>query len=96
MVARYGGEEFIVIFPGTDLDGALQALENVKHRAENSYFKLDDEEIELPTFSAGLVSFVGEESSEDLVNRADQLLYKAKSRGRNCIEVCELIAASDS
>lgn len=86
MVARYGGEEFVVIFPGTDIEGALQALENVKERAGQSHFKLNDEEVQLPTFSAGLVSYMENESPDDFIHRADQYLYKAKSSGRNCIE----------
>lgn len=88
MVARYGGEEFVVIFPGTDIEGALQALEHVRARAGQSYFQMDDEHVQLPTFSAGLVSYVENESADEFIHRADQYLYKAKSSGRNCIE-CE-------
>jgi len=86
MVARYGGEEFVVIFPGTDIEGALQALENVKERAGQSFFKLNDEDVRLPTFSAGLVSYMENESPDEFIHRADQYLYKAKASGRNCIE----------
>ena len=86
MVARYGGEEFVVIFPGTNIEGALHALENVKERAGQCCFQLDNEEVPLPTFSAGLVSYVEDESPDEFIHRADQYLYKAKSSGRNCIE----------
>ena len=88
MVARYGGEEFVVIFPGTDLQGALQALDHVRERAGQSFFKMNDENVQLPTFSAGLVSYQDDETPEQFIHRADQYLYKAKSSGRNCIE-CE-------
>ena len=86
MVARYGGEEFVVIFPGTDIEGALHALENVKERAEQCCFQLNDHEVQLPTFSAGLVGYIENESPDEFIHRADQYLYKAKSSGRNCIE----------
>ena len=93
MVARYGGEEFVVIFTGTDLEGALQALEHVRARAGQSYFQMNDEHVQLPTFSAGLVGYKADETLEEFIHRADQYLYKAKSSGRNCIE-CESKAQS--
>ena len=73
-------------FEGTDLEGALQALENVRARAGQSYFQMNDENVQLPTFSAGLVSYIEDETPDEFVHRADQYLYKAKSSGRNCIE----------
>jgi len=87
LVARYGGEEFVVIFPNTDLEGASRALRKVQRKASECDFMLNNEKFHLPTFSAGLVCHRVDESREDLIHRADKLLYKAKSNGRNCIEV---------
>ena len=87
MIARYGGEEFVVIFPDTTIPGALQALNMVQQRAETASLNVGEVEIKLPTFSAGVVSFQADDSIDSLIQRADQVLYEAKNRGRNRIEV---------
>lgn len=96
MVARYGGEEFVVIFPNTDLSGALQALQNVKQFASNCTFALADDQIQLPTFSAGLVTHRHNETLDELMQRADKVLYKAKNTGRNKIEYDDELAEINS
>ena len=87
MVARFGGEEFVVIFPNTAIPGALQALKMVQKRAESARLELNDLSIQLPTFSAGLVSFQPEETLDSFIQRADEVLYEAKKKGRNRIEL---------
>lgn len=87
MIARYGGEEFVVIFPDTAIPGALQALNMVQQRAETASLNIGEAEIKLPTFSAGVVSFQAEDSIDSFIQRADQVLYEAKNKGRNRIEV---------
>ncbi len=87
IVARYGGEEFVVIFPDTDLDGAYNALKKVQKRAEEMSAELENESIALPSFSAGLVEYRDDPSIDSLIHRADMVLYAAKARGRNRIEV---------
>jgi len=87
MIARFGGEEFVVIFPNTDISGALQALSMVQGRAKSITLSLGGENIQLPTFSAGLINFESGESIESFVQRADEALYEAKRKGRNRVEV---------
>lgn len=87
MVARYGGEEFAIIFPSASPDEALRALEKVHTRANRTEVKFNNETIRIPGFSAGLVVCDSSEDAEGLMDRADKLLYAAKERGRNRIEV---------
>lgn len=87
MVARYGGEEFAVLLPSTDRKGALRALKKVKNRAAESSCVCGGEKLKVPTFSAGLALYGGEESVQSFINRADRTLYKAKQAGRNRIVV---------
>ena len=89
LVARYGGEEFAVIFPNTSVKEALRALEKAQALAFTVTVTHDDEKIRAPSFSAGLVSYRPNETQDDLISRADKLLYSAKNSGRRRIEVEE-------
>lgn len=86
--ARYGGEEFAILMPNTDIDGAFKALEKIRYIAKQSNCILDTgEEIAMPTFSAGIALYTAEEAPEELLNRADTAMYRAKQMGRSRIEV---------
>lgn len=74
ILARYGGEEFIVLLPGADTGQAVAAIERVRAVTPAGQ-----------TFSAGVATWDGEESSDDLVSRADTYLYAAKKAGRDRI-----------
>jgi len=90
IVGRYGGEEFIAILPETPSEGASTYAERVCEAVEQ-YGKVTQEEsassVSL-TISGGLSVFdPNKDTSETIVNRADQALYRAKRNGRNRIEV---------
>jgi len=87
LVARFGGEEFAVLLPNTDEHGAQAALNKVRKQVSETKCYLDDKEIQLPTFSAGLTMFVKGDDQESLIQRADDALYTAKRLGRNRVEV---------
>ena len=86
MVARYGGEEFVVLLPNTDKEGAERAFTKVQNKVAETYITNNNEEIKVPTFSAGLAIYYPDETPDSLIKRADNALYKAKNNGRNCIE----------
>lgn len=87
MVARYGGEEFSVLLPNTTVDGAARALRKVQMRVAQAICKHDGRALVLPTFSAGLTRYQTGEPLTSVIERADRLLYRAKQRGRNRIEM---------
>ena len=84
-VARFGGEEFTVILPKTLLLGATTVAESV--RASIAQLKLErkakSEQLRQITVSIGAAQYRPGESTEILINRADQALYFAKNAGRN-------------
>lgn len=86
VVARYGGEEFAVLFPHTDISGAVCACQRLLETVRAQSFSG-----EIPiTLSIGLAALTSSEHSfEDLVHQADQALYRAKNAGRNCLVVGE-------
>ncbi len=77
---RYGGEEFAIILPETRLDDAFRVAERIRKSIEsNSSFR------EMPvTASVGIASWPNDGiMKEEIVNRADTALYRAKQTGRN-------------
>ncbi|MBI5642574.1 MAG: diguanylate cyclase [Deltaproteobacteria bacterium] len=90
IVARYGGEEFAVVLPHTLLKGAVEEAERLRELVEShAYAGLVTERI---TISIGVASYPqkGAMNSGDLVNFADDALYKAKWSGKNCVKVAEV------
>lgn len=89
IVARYGGEEFVAILPETNLKGAEVAAEKIRKAIESHSFPNGEKQpLGKVTISCG-VSSLSEEitSPEQLVEMADQALYRAKEKGRNRVEI---------
>jgi diguanylate cyclase len=85
-IARFGGEEFVLLIPSTPLNGAQQLLQTLLDGVEQCPFHFRGERVTI-TLSAGLTAFANAESSEQVFERADQALYRAKSGGRNRVEL---------
>ena len=82
-IGRYGGEEFIVVLPDTDLEKAAKIAERIRSSVQRYDFSLDGNQV---TISIGVVQY-NEEVSHVLINKADMLLYQAKSSGRNRVKI---------
>ncbi len=91
IIGRYGGEEFLFILPETDLEGAVQVAEKLRHRVEAMEAPADGLTPGSLTISIGLAaipSSISEPSTADpsptaLIAEADQRLLEAKRSGRN-------------
>ena len=83
-VARYGGEEFAVLLPGTSLDEAAHAAQNVREAIARVTIDHNGRKIGV-TASGGLAMIQGQDEPEALIQRADAALYAAKAAGRNCV-----------
>ncbi|MEX1200330.1 MAG: diguanylate cyclase [Methylophaga sp.] len=81
-IARFGGEEFVGLFPETDIDNALVLTNKVREIVEKTHFRYQDIPVPI-TASAGLAMFEGDDSIDDVFNRADKALFAAKNSGRN-------------
>lgn len=84
VVFRYGGEEFAVVLSNTRLAGAMQLAERIRAAIAALEIKTTDAEIQV-TVSVGVSELQPSESSVDILQRADRMLYRAKSRGRNLV-----------
>ncbi len=90
--ARYGGEEFVLLLPETGLEVALQLAEAVKAAIAEAQFEHAASEVkEIISLSIGLATMRPQRQNkpEELVERADQALYRAKEQGRDRIVVAE-------
>ncbi|UNU31900.1 diguanylate cyclase [Aeromonas hydrophila] len=82
-VGRNGGEEFLVLLPDTCLDEAVEVAERIRHRV--AQLRIDGMPEGQPVHvSIGCAQYSPlDESFGDLVQRADEAMYRAKQAGRN-------------
>lgn len=86
--ARYGGEEFAVLMPETDLDEAATIAERVRNIIEEEPFPdRTSQPTGKITVSIGIASYShGVDTPKNLVKKADEAMYIAKSLGKNRVE----------
>ncbi len=87
-VARFGGEEFAILLPGADLAAAAERAERIRAEIAGMTVEAGERRIRL-TVSIGVVSLPPGATSKghDLLQCADQALYRAKGAGRNRVEL---------
>lgn len=79
LAIRYGGEEFLILLPQTGLTETIEAAERIK-KAVNLQTKY--------TISLGISTYNKDtQQKEDIIKKADDALYLAKSKGKNRIEI---------
>lgn len=83
IVGRYGGEEFLVILPRTKAEEAFRCAERLRRGVAALKVELKD----VPTMSIGVAEHTLGMCVEELINRADTLLYRAKNLGKNRSEM---------
>ncbi|SEA41238.1 diguanylate cyclase (GGDEF) domain-containing protein [Desulfuromusa kysingii] len=84
-IFRIGGDEFLILFPNTDQQESMNALEGLFQYIENHPCHLDNTTLPI-NFCAGLSEYQSDESINSLLERADNKLYEAKKSGRNKIK----------
>ncbi len=98
IVARYGGDEFAILLPHTTPEAALALCERLRRRIAGHAFAAGErtEQIGASFGVAGFDPLVDPEDCTDFVRRADEALYRAKSAGRNRIEVAARSAVNSA
>jgi len=86
--ARYGGDEFAIVMPNSERVSITAAAERIRERMTSSYER-DDRLAGLRpvTVSIGVATLAASETAEEIVQRADESLYRAKAAGKNCVRV---------
>lgn len=90
VAARLGGEEFVLLLPQTDREGAWSVAEKLRRAVIETAFPgaRESQPGGCVTLSLG-VAVCPEDGQElqDLLDKADRALYRAKEKGRNRIEL---------
>ncbi len=81
-VARYAGQRFAMVFHGTDINGATNAMEEIRQIVQKSRLHHEEKEIRI-TLSCGVTEAVPEDTFESLLDRAEAAVREAKRNGRN-------------
>lgn len=83
LIGRHGGEEFAVALPETGPVLGLQIAERIRKAIEEKSIPAYDEQVFI-SVSIGISFFPADAAAaEDLIEKADQAMYRAKSLGRN-------------
>ncbi|MFS9565852.1 diguanylate cyclase [Enterobacter hormaechei] len=86
-VFRYGGDEFLIVLTEISEVDALRIAERIRRRVEKIKVNSPTGDIIPLSLSIGVAMFNGHPDYERLIQAADEALYGAKRRGRNCVEL---------
>ncbi len=82
---RWGGEEFLILIPHTSIEEVRQFAQRLRSEVEKLSVCVGDKKITFPlTVSIGVAVDL-KETPDELIQKADALLYEAKHSGRNCV-----------
>ena len=80
-VGRYGGEEFLIVLPQTDSQQAYELAERIR----KSVASISTQHPFSVSCSIGVATFDETLDMHTLIKRADEAVYNAKEKGRNCV-----------
>lgn len=85
---RWGGEEFLALVLDINADGLTMVADKLRVLASQACIEEDGKKLSV-TISIGATVVNENDTLQTLLQRADELLYKSKQKGRNCVTVGE-------
>jgi len=89
IIGRVGGEEFAVLLTETDLMGLKCVAERIRAVVEEMELTIEGNSIKFTVSVGGVVSSADYKDIHHLIKTADDALYQAKRRGRNCVVIAK-------
>ncbi len=83
IIGRFGGDEFMLLFPGDNLESAVQAAERIRHSISQMSFNFVDQSV---TCSFGVVEIEPSDTFVTAFEKADNFLLEAKKSGKNQVK----------
>jgi diguanylate cyclase (GGDEF)-like protein len=88
VAGRYGGEEFIIAMRSNDSGFVEESVEKLRKLIMETHFNLNDTTTEQLTISSGIAfKTTSIYTLDELIERADKMLYQAKDSDRNVVMV---------
>jgi diguanylate cyclase (GGDEF)-like protein/PAS domain S-box-containing protein len=85
-VGRWGGEEFLIVIMNVDQERLVNRADMLCHLVEQSHLMLEDRVVNC-TISIGASLVNNDTEWQNVLRRADQLLYQSKKLGRNRVTI---------
>lgn len=86
LIGRYGGEEFLLILPDCSPEQAVVLMDQIRVKFSGLPFSANEQAF-CCTFSAGVCAAYPQQSADEVIEQADQALYRAKTAGRNQVKL---------
>ncbi|MDO8454102.1 MAG: GGDEF domain-containing protein, partial [Sulfurimonas sp.] len=85
IACRWGGEEFLILVPNTNIEELVNFAQRIRKIIESTPVVVEDSGLEFNLTTSFGVALSNKENVEEIIDEADQKLYKAKASGRNCV-----------
>jgi diguanylate cyclase (GGDEF)-like protein len=87
IAARYGGEEFAIVLSNCSLKKGIDQAVRIRAHISKVPIKFNNSEMQI-TISVGVAHYPGDaKTREELIEKADNAMYRAKQTGRNKVIV---------
>lgn len=87
IVCRYGGEEFLIMLPDTNMEIAKDRADEIRRLCSAAKFTYKRKSVSA-TLSFGVATYPEHGNDpQEIIQRADEALYRSKALGRNCVTV---------
>jgi diguanylate cyclase (GGDEF)-like protein/PAS domain S-box-containing protein len=83
---RWGGEEFVLLITHVTGEHLKAIAEKLRMLVEGSFLLVLNQKLQV-TISMGVTEVVAGDTAESILKRADDLMYRAKNSGKNCLKM---------